>query len=282
MTTCLDDLNVSLQGIENALEASEGVQPINISLSSSSESAAISASSSVSISRANAVSIAMAAAVAINWVQVDNRLEQNLLVNLILPPVSQTTPPNLTEYPTEQTRVTDTPTTTAVDGEACQLIHLYVQAIASFFGILARAQSTNWIIPTALIQYLEIAMKTLRATDQPFPLPSQVASAILEHISGLAAEGQTVATVALTEASVYLTLNEDDVSNEVYCQLIDLDVGTVEASLYLNDHWGGEAISEAARALLGLAFSPSLMAAILYAPEWAIPATTYECSSCGP
>lgn len=279
MTTCLETLDATLQQIAASLAAG---QDISISLQANADANADSASAAFSQSISVAVAYAEAVAVALAFVDVDVRVEQTSIVNLILPPVDEFRPPNLTDYPSAETGVTDTPVSQSGEtSDACQLLYQYLNAVVTLATKFALITQPLYAIASWLYWYLELQMKFLVGVGLQIPLPKQVAAALVG------------AMVAASQIS-------PNPANDLNTALADLSSGgfvSLRCELWnaLENGMDSFIMAEVAQAWVDsrnwpiaatvffkTLFGPSVWAAVWYEPIWGVPNTNFNCDAgCG-
>jgi hypothetical protein len=172
MTTCLEDLNASLVLIQQAIEAlggteapPVGTQSVSVSAQASSRSSSVSSAIAAAQSSSLALAYAQATAIANVVLSVDVRVETTNIVRLRLPPMTVGgAPPDLVLYPAAETGITDVPTTTADNGELCNLLWYYVTQMEALLHILAEmpVMAQAWVVASVLtVAQIEAAMKLL-------------------------------------------------------------------------------------------------------------------------
>lgn len=281
MAVCLQDLLEPLEQIAAAVAGTEGNDAINISLDNSAEASSSSNAIAQAVSISNAVAYAESIAIALNFVDIDIRLEQTSIVNLLLPPVSTTVAPDLPEYPSAETGVTDTPVDiTNVDGPVCQLLYQYLRGVAKLTQLFSTLSSPFYQISSYLYLWLELQMKLLGSLALQFSLPKQVISAL---VAGLAASALVDTNPATSLAAAAADM-EASLIDLWACELYNLansGSDTFELAEYIQNQVDLQEWGLSAKVFIKTLLGPSVFAAALYEPLWPIPTTTESCDSCG-
>lgn len=283
MPTCLEVLADWLAVIAQKISQT-GEPSLSISLEANAEANAQSAA------YANAQAYAMAAAaadsisVAMNIVEIDLRIEQTSITNLILPPLTPASPPVLEDYPSEETGVGTTLATTEIDGEACQLIYQYIEGAVYVLEQFSRFTAPIYMISSAVMFYLEVTLKAAVALGFRFPLPKQAAAAFAAALAGDLAAGN--------DPAAELKILVDEMKNQggigqlaclVYNAYV-MDDGDTFVMAEVAQNWILEdvGINTGARVAFAILMGPSVWSAAMYLPTlWGVPATSHQCDECG-
>lgn len=286
MPMCLEELQEQLALLAAAFESVGGSPNIAISLEQTAEANAEAASTAFSTSRSISVSMAEATAIAINLVNLDVRLEQTTIVELILPPVSHTEPPVLEDYPTESTGVTTVVVAGAYNGPACQLIYQYILGVKFVLGKFATLTKPLYYVTSYLMMFLEIQLKAAVALGIRFPIPKIAAAAFISELIGAV----NVSTNPSLDLQEFLDNSLDAAGVDQLACLVwqawnnaGAEDGTSFDMAQVAQDWvfSGTLDDSPILAAVAVLFGPSVWAAALYEPIWGVPATAYECDACG-
>jgi len=142
MSTCLDDLNVTLNAILTALDGNGGEEAPSISITTKAAADASAVANAFALTNVQLQAVAVATANAIAMVDVDISLtleQTTTVVNQVLPPVSILVPPDITVFPEVETGVSDTPRTVSTPGgNICQAIYEVIDNIQAFVTTMAK------------------------------------------------------------------------------------------------------------------------------------------------
>lgn len=267
MTTCLDDLNATLQALVAAVAGDDetGVPNISISLKSSATASASAVAQQYTSVQVQAIAAASANALAILDIDLEVNLSQTTTItNLTLPPVSPTIPPNITVFPETDTGVSDTPRDSeTASGTVCQAIYYVIDSLAGFTNFLAKFPQIGYLSASALSYVLIPALQAAEfyLATKGIILSKAAIATLQAFLMGLAAANEAVGD-QLSNTAFWLVDKRDEIAGVIYCAYqagaSSLDVQEMLVS------FASFALSEPASQYIGLIFSTNVLGAILY------------------
>jgi len=267
MSTCLDDLNVTLNAILTALDGNGGEEAPSISITTKAAADASAVANAFALTNVQLQAVAVATANAIAMVDVDISLtleQTTTVVNQVLPPVSVLVPPDITVFPELETGVSDTPRTgTTPGGDTCKAIYEVLDNIQAFVTSLAKypiwGLDTTYDLLTAVLGAVG-ALEFFLAL-RGWILPKSSIVAITSLLTALLATGVAVQEL-LDNTAMYLLVERDALAEQIFCLYFN-GASTLDVISSVHDVVAA-AQGEPAAHLVGILLSPNVLAAMLY------------------
>jgi len=267
MSTCLDDLNVTLNAILAALDGNGGVDAPAISVSSETSAQASASANVYLLNQINVAAVAAAQAMAVAILEVDisvSLAQTTTITNLVLPPVSPTVPPNLTVFPETATGVSDTPRAPeTASGTTCQAIYYVIDSLAAFAEFLSKFPAIGYMSANVLAYIIVPAIQAAEFFLQArgINLPKAAVAALQAAVMALAAANLSVKET-LTGTALYLVTDRDSVAQTIFCAFFDgADTWTVAELVH---DQAAASVGVEIAAILATILTPNVLGAMIY------------------
>lgn len=265
MPTCLDDLKASLDALVAALDGSLGGDAITISTRSNANANASSEAWVLNNVQVAAVAASSAVALALVEIDISVQLAQTTLIqNVMLPPVSQGTPPNLTVFPEVSTGVSDTSRPDeGPGGSLCQTVYFVIDTLQALATLLAKFPDIGYLSANILsfvvlpaVQALEFFLAT-----KGIIIPKASLVAIQAFLAAMAAANLAVGDM-LDSLAFWLATNRDELAQTIYCTFTN-GASTVDVAKAVYEQVS-MSLGENEAQFLALLLTPNTLAAMIF------------------